>query len=288
MTSWLTLKQVGGSTKGRGETCRQIRQDRRPTCKQLRHRRQRGTKPIGRRAIGVLSILQGLTICNIFLRVRTSFGCLEKNLQPTDGRWPVHPQIQHKLQHVQSCTAWSHFITRTRVAQAQWLHIFVSTTFVIHVSSLVLSRTWHWPPAQVLSHPFHPLLLSFRRSHLCTQALWSSTLKYPAMFHGRVADQHKSHLSQVMSPRPSRPKQSSLKTSSPEELSLTGILGQIRIKDRKDLWETLLLEIWTNLEKLVQRCPNFTDAFRLWLSGEHCRLGSWIWRTAKKLASPLS
>ena len=51
---------------------------------------------------------------------------------------------------------------------------------------------------------------------------------------GRVADQHESHLSQVMSPTSSRPKRSSLKTSSPEELSLTGILGQIRIKCSKD------------------------------------------------------
>ena len=45
------------------------------------------------------------------------------------------------------------------------------------------------------SHPFHLLLLSFRRSHLHTQALWCSTHIYPALFHGRVADQHKSHLS---------------------------------------------------------------------------------------------
>ena len=42
-------------------------------------------------------------------------------------------------------------------------------------------------------------------------------------------------LSQVMSPTSSRPKQSILNTSSPEELSLTGILGQIRIKYKKDL-----------------------------------------------------
>ena len=27
--------------------------------------------------------------------------------------------------------------------------------------------------------------------------------------------------------------------------------------------------------------PPVTDAFRLWLSGEHCRLGSWRWRTTK-------
>ena len=51
-TTRLTLKQDGGSSKSRGETCRQ-----------LRHPRQTGIKPIGRRAIGILSILQGLTIC---------------------------------------------------------------------------------------------------------------------------------------------------------------------------------------------------------------------------------
>ena len=58
-------KQVGGSTKGRGETCRQIRQDHKPTCKQLRHRRQSGTKFIGRRAIGIFSILHGLIPRNV-------------------------------------------------------------------------------------------------------------------------------------------------------------------------------------------------------------------------------
>ena len=42
-----------GSTKGRGETCRQ-----------LRHRI--GIEPIGRRAIGILSILHGLTIREFF------------------------------------------------------------------------------------------------------------------------------------------------------------------------------------------------------------------------------
>ena len=62
MTTQLNRKQVGGSTEGRGETCRQLRQDRGPTGKQLRHRRQRGTKPSGRRAIGILGILQALTI----------------------------------------------------------------------------------------------------------------------------------------------------------------------------------------------------------------------------------
>ena len=54
-TTQLTRKQVGGSTNSRGETCKQLRQD-----------RQRGAKPSGRRAIGILSILQALTIDEFF------------------------------------------------------------------------------------------------------------------------------------------------------------------------------------------------------------------------------
>ena len=50
------------------------------------------------------------------------------------------------------------------------------------------------------------------------------------MVHGRVADQHKSHLSQVMGPsrsssRTSTPKRSSLKTSSPKKIELDRNLG---------------------------------------------------------------
>ena len=84
-TTRLTRTQVGESTdSSRGETCRHLRQARGPTRKQLRHRRQRGSKPSGRRAIGILSILQVLISGDFFI-VRTGFGCLEKNLQPTDG-----------------------------------------------------------------------------------------------------------------------------------------------------------------------------------------------------------
>ena len=45
MTKRLTLKQVGGSTNSRGESCRH-----------LRHRRQIRAEPVGRRAIGILCI----------------------------------------------------------------------------------------------------------------------------------------------------------------------------------------------------------------------------------------
>ena len=87
MTTRMTLKQVGGSTKGRGETCRQLRQEFGPTCKRLRHHRQIGTKPIGRRAIGILRILQALTIGEIIsLAVRTASVAWRKtSSQPTGG-----------------------------------------------------------------------------------------------------------------------------------------------------------------------------------------------------------
>ena len=120
------------------------------------------------------------------------------------------------------------------------------------MSCLVSCGTRHRPQSQILSHP---LRLSFRRSLQRAHDLRNTMNIYPAMFYGRVADQHKSHLSQVMSPNSSRPKRSGLKTSSREQLSLTRILGQIRINYRKDQQEAiskiLSPKTWMNLVKLV-------------------------------------
>ena len=106
------------------------------------------------------------------------------------------------MQHVQSCTAWSHFITRntrgSKAAKLRIVHLCVFKTIVIRMSCVVLCCTWHWPQAQVLSHLSHLLLLPFRQSQWYTQDLWFSTQICPAMFHGRVADQHKSHLSHFL------------------------------------------------------------------------------------------
>ena len=162
-TTTLTPKQVGGSTKGRGETCRQLRQDRGPTCKQLRHRRQRGTKPIGRRAIGILSILQALTSGD-FSQSWDKFRLLGQ--QPTDGEvWTAHPQTHH----VQSGTA-CHVSSREHA----WLKSCKAQDCTLlrprnNCHPRVMSR-----PLAVLdidhqhsfSHPFHPLLLSFTVSPL--------------------------------------------------------------------------------------------------------------------------
>ena len=136
MTTWLTLKQVGGSTKGRGETCRQLRQDRGWTCKQLRHHRQRGTKPIGRRAIGILSILQALTTGDFFSELGQVSVARRKNLQPTD--W-VCEQYTHKYSTYRVAQH-DHISSREHAwlkLQSSGLHIFVSfKAIVIHVSCL--------------------------------------------------------------------------------------------------------------------------------------------------------
>ena len=60
-----------------------------------------------------------------------------------------------------------------------------------HVSFLAAPDNDH---KHKLSHLPH---LSFRRFHQHTQDLWRTIHIYPAKFHGRVADQHKSHLSHV-------------------------------------------------------------------------------------------
>ena len=83
VTTSLTQAQVGDSTDSRGETCRHLRQARGPTCKQLRHRCQRGTNPSGRRAIGILSILQVLTIGDFFLMRWVPVAWRKTSSQPT-------------------------------------------------------------------------------------------------------------------------------------------------------------------------------------------------------------
>ena len=180
MTTRLTLQKVEGSTKGRGETCRQ-----------LRHRRQSGTKPAGRRAIGILSILQALTIGDFFYsRVRTSFGCLEKNLQtgtPTNAaRTELHNMI-----------TFHHANTRgLRAARLSIAHLCVPKTLAIHVSCLFLAVA-----ATDHKHKFsltRLIHLSYLSDSLTnTHKIYDSRPLYTlrcSTAQSRM-DQHKSHLS---------------------------------------------------------------------------------------------
>ena len=91
-------------------------------------------------AIGILSILQA-PATRIFLRVRTSFGCLEKAPQPTDGGCEKYT---HKYSTYRVAQHDHNFITRTRVAQAQGLRIFVflkQLSSTCHVSFLAAPAT---------------------------------------------------------------------------------------------------------------------------------------------------
>ena len=71
-----------------------------------------------------------------------------------------------------------------------------------------------------------------------------------------------------------------------EELSLSGILGQIRTKHKKQILEktTKILspKMRVNYEKLERNVLHpVTDAFRYDSAEKHCRLGSWRWRITK-------
>ena len=81
-----------------------------------------------------------------------------------------------------------------------------------HVSFLAAPDTVH-----LHQFFFYLPLLSFPQSLRHTQDCWHTMNIHPATFHGRVADQRKSPLSQVMSPKSSRPTSSS-EAIDPEDL----------------------------------------------------------------------
>ena len=105
-----------------------------------------GSDPWEDEQFGILSILQGLTIGEIFLRVRTSSGCLENKLQTTDGVvWTVHPQNAARTE-LHSMITMHHADTRgsragrLRIAHC-WLLKQLSSTS--HVSFLATPETIH-------------------------------------------------------------------------------------------------------------------------------------------------
>ena len=140
-TTRLTLKQNGGSTKCCGETCRQFRQGRGVTCRQLRRRRQIGTEPIGRRAIGLLSILQARTICEFFPELgQVSVDWRKTSRQPTGGVNSTPTNTARTELH--SMITFHNAITRgSRAAKLRTAHLCVPKTIVIHVSCLAPCRT---------------------------------------------------------------------------------------------------------------------------------------------------
>ena len=92
-------------------------QESREIWRQFRPRQQIGIETIGRRAVGIPSMVKHTSWSddswNIFLRVDDQFRVPGEKL-PDNRRWVW---TEHPLkQHVQMRTAWSPLITRTRVA----------------------------------------------------------------------------------------------------------------------------------------------------------------------------
>ena len=99
------------------------------------------------------------------------------------------------------------------------MHIFVSyNNFQPRVMSHSLPHLRRTTNTSSLSHisSASPIFPTDSPSH--TQTLRLSTHIYPAMFHGRVADQHKSHLSQVMRPKSVEIKATETEAIEPEDL----------------------------------------------------------------------
>ena len=170
-------KQVGGSTMGRG-----------PSCRQLRHKCQRGTKPIGRRAIGILSIPQALTgQISVAWRITSS--------QPMED-------VNRYTQKCSTCRAAQHDRISSR-EHARVKHckdqdctsvLLKQVSSTCHVPFLAAPNTDHKHKFSLTQ--FSSTFLFRSDSPTNTHKIFGTVHTYPAMFHGRVEDQHKTHLSQ--------------------------------------------------------------------------------------------
>ena len=190
MTTRLTLKQVGGSTKGRGKTL-QTTTSSSPNWDRTHWKTSSWHSQHSSRSEDLWILVRG-----------TSFGWLE-NLQTADRRCE---QYTHKDSTYRVAQRDHIFITRTCVAQelqSSGLHIFVSLN---NCHQRVMS---HSLPHSTLNHK-HKFSLTYLTylTYLSVnitnthKTLDTRSIIYPAKFHGIVADQHKSHFSQVIETEP--------------------------------------------------------------------------------------
>ena len=116
-TTRLTLKQAVNSTKSLGETCRQHR-----------HRHQIGIEPCGRRAVGIISILRGVTIW-FRLPGETSRRCAQYTRKYSTCKVAQHDHISSR-EHA-----------RLKSWKARDCTSFCPGTIVIHTSCLIPCHT---------------------------------------------------------------------------------------------------------------------------------------------------
>ena len=150
--------------------------------------------------------------------------------------WTVHPQIQH----VHCCTAWSHFITRTREAQeleGSGLHIFVSlkqSSSTCPVSFLAAPDTIHRHKFSLtcftclsndLSNPHKTFGTRWIFTLRCFTAEWrinANPISHKLWAQIGWDQSHRDQSDRAWRPRAEK------------NWALTGFLGRIRIKYWKD------------------------------------------------------
>ena len=267
MTTRLTPKQVGGSTKGRG-----------PTCRQHRHRRQSGTKnPLEDDQLEFSAFFKPWRVV-IVLRVRDRFRLFGEHTssQPTGGVNSAPTNTTRTELH--SMITFHHANTRgSRAGRLRTAHLLCP---------------WNTCHPRVMSH-------SLPLTHLIYFSFLSDSL----------TNTHK-----IYGPRPTF----TLRCSTAEWRINTNPISQ-RLwaqigwdqshrhrSDRaqknwawQESWDRSVSNAGKNYEKYLPksyhwRCgwiwksgcrdvlPPVTDAFRLWLSEKHCRLGSWKWEKYEK------
>ena len=150
-------------------------------------------------------------------------------------------------------------------------HTHIYSTYRVaqhHISSREHGWLQSWKAQD--SHIFHPRVMSHSLPHLTLTTSTSSLLPIsytspifptvsPSQTSPMIFDQYtpcevprqSGGSTQIPALTVMSQSRSSLKASSPEELSLTAIMGQIRVKYRKDLWEVLLPKMWLNMAKFV-------------------------------------
>ena len=185
---------------------------------------------------------------------------LAPNEPSVNTMWTVHPQIQH----VQSCTAWSHIITRTRVAQelqGSRLHIFVSLkqlSSTCHVSSHALPDT-DYKHTFSLTHFIHFSYLNdgLTFAHKlddprptctlrCSTAEWRiNTNPISHRLWAQVGWDRSLWQRSKRAWRPRAQKNWAWQETWDRSVSITG-----KTCEKLHYWR-----VWTNLEKLVERCP---------------------------------
>ena len=103
-----------------------------------------GPNPVEDEQSEFSAFFKSLTIGEFFLRVRTGFGCLEKNFQPTDGRREQYTTNTARTE--------LHSMITFHQLQSSGLHTFcVPRTIVIHVSCLIFCTCKARPPLPVNS-----------------------------------------------------------------------------------------------------------------------------------------